>query len=120
MTEDVILIDRDDPKIVVVTLNRPKRRNCVTLAMWRQLASIFRSLDEDREARVVILTGAGGAFCAGADISEFNEVRSGPEDGARYEEAVIACDQAIRDISKATIAAVSGYCIGGGVGLAQT
>lgn len=120
MIEDVILIDRDNPKIVVVTLNRPERRNCVTLAMWRQLGAIFRSLDEDREARVVILTGAGGYFCAGADISEFDEVRSGPEDGARYEKAVIACSEAIRSVSKATIAAVTGYCIGGGFGLAQT
>ncbi len=120
MTEDVILIDRGDPRIVVVTLNRPHRRNCVTLDMWRRLAAIFRSLEEDRAARVVILTGAGGYFCAGADISEFDEVRSGPEDGARYEEAVIDCSEAIRNVSKATIAAVTGYCIGGGFGLAQT
>lgn len=119
MTEDLILIDRDDPGIVVVTLNRPQRRNCVTLDMWRRLEEIFRSLEEDREARVLILTGAGGYFCAGADISEFAEVRSGPEDGARYEKAVIDCSEAIRNVSKATIAAIAGYCIGGGFGLAQ-
>lgn len=119
MTEDAIRIDRADPAIPVVTIDRPDRRNSMTLAMWRRLASAFEDLAGDDAARVVILTGAGGFFCAGADISEFKTVRSGPEDGAVYEQAVRGCGEAIERLPKATVAAISGYCIGGGFGLAQ-
>lgn len=119
MTEDAIRIDRHDPTVPVVTIDRPERRNCMTLAMWRRLAAVFEGLARDDVARVVILTGAGGYFCAGADISEFKTVRSGPEDGAIYEQAVRACGAAIENLPKATVAAISGFCIGGGFGLAQ-
>lgn len=119
MTEEVIRVDRADPAVPVVTIDRPDRRNCMTLAMWRRLAAVYENLAEDEAARVVILTGAGGYFCAGADISEFKTVRSGPEDGAIYEQAVRACGEAIERLPKATVAAISGYCIGGGFGLAQ-
>ncbi|MDA0704735.1 MAG: enoyl-CoA hydratase-related protein [Proteobacteria bacterium] len=119
MTEDAIRIDRADPAIPIVTIDRPERRNSMSLAMWRRLATVFEDLAADEEARVVILTGAGGFFCAGADISEFKAVRSGPEDGAVYEQAVRSCGQAIERLPKATVAAISGFCIGGGFGLAQ-
>ena len=63
-------------------------------------------------------TGAGGNFCAGADISEFSKVRFDAESGRIYEEAGEAATLAIRDCRKPTIAAISGYAIGGGCGLA--
>ena len=62
MTE-AILVDRSDPACVVVTLNRPEKRNALTLALWRELTSTFAALEDDKHARVVILTGAGGYFC---------------------------------------------------------
>lgn len=116
---DRIVIDRSDPACVVVTLNRPKKRNALTLELWRELAATFASLEDDEEARVVILTGAGGYFCAGADISEFGEVRTGKEAGEIYEAAVEQCNVTIQSLSKPTIAAISGFCIGGGFALAQ-
>jgi enoyl-CoA hydratase/carnithine racemase len=114
-----ILIDRSDPACAVVTLNKPEKRNALNLAMWRELASTFAALEEDEEARVVILTGAGGYFSAGADISEFGEVRAGREAGEAYEAATHECCVRIETIPKPTIAAISGFCIGGGFGLAQ-
>lgn len=119
MTEPAILVARPTSATVVVALNRPLRRNACNLAMWRELASVFDGLAGDGETRAVILTGNGGTFCAGADISEFEEVRSGAADGLAYEESVDRCYAAIADLPKATIAAISGFCVGGGFGLAQ-
>ncbi|MBS0240789.1 MAG: enoyl-CoA hydratase/isomerase family protein [Proteobacteria bacterium] len=111
-------LDRTDPAIAMITINRPARRNAMTLAMWRELARLFDENGRDAAIRAIILTGAGGTFCAGADISEFPAVRSTPADGAVYEAAADACLTAIQTSPKATIAAISGACYGGGMGLA--
>jgi enoyl-CoA hydratase/carnithine racemase len=104
--------------IALVTLDRPARRNAVSLAMWRDLRTIFEDLGRDDAVRAVILTGSGGHFCAGADISEFATVRADSAMGAVYEETADAATRAIRDCPRPTIAAVSGYAMGGGCGLA--
>jgi enoyl-CoA hydratase/carnithine racemase len=114
-----IAVRIDPPGIATVTLHRPAKRNAVTLAMWRELSARFLSLAGDSAVRVVVLTGAGGHFCAGADISEFDEVRSGAEDGAAYERAVDGVTEAIMALAKPTIAAIPGFCVGGGCGLAM-
>jgi enoyl-CoA hydratase/carnithine racemase len=113
-----LLTDRRDGGIVVVTLNHPERRNAVTHAMWRALAETFGALDADPEARAVVLTGAGGNFSAGADISEFDRVRGTAEQAAVYSADVAAAETAIRSIRKPTVAAISGYAVGGGCLLA--
>lgn len=113
-----ILVDRSDAAIPVVTINRAVRRNAMTLAMWREIGRIFDALGRDASVRAIVLTGAGGAFSAGADISEFAAVRATPEDGHAYEAAVDASHSAIAGCAKATIAAISGPCFGGGVALA--
>jgi enoyl-CoA hydratase/carnithine racemase len=102
----------------VVTLNRPEKRNVVSLAMWRGLGEIYRDFARRSDVRVVILTGAGGHFCGGADISEFAKVRNSVEDARAYGEAGHAATQAIIDLPQPTIAAVHGYGVGGGCGLA--
>ena len=101
-----------------VTLNRPEKRNAVSLAMWRRLRDVFADLAMREDVRILILTGAGGHFCAGADISEFSSVRSDPRSGRNYEAANEAAVLALRDCRKPTIAAVSGYGVGGGCALA--
>ena len=113
-----IALTVDGNGIAVVTLNRPQKRNAVSLEMWRGLGTIFADLGGRDDVRVVILTGAGGNFCAGADISEFPTVRFDAASGRIYEEAGEAASLAVRDCRKPTIAAVSGYAIGGGCGLA--
>ncbi len=111
-----ILVDRG--RISVVTLNRPAKKNAVSLAMWRHLAKIFAELDEDASVRAVILTGRE-SFSAGADISEFQTDRSDIAQTKRYEAAVGAALSAIHHLPKPVIAAVGGHCVGGGLALAQ-
>ncbi|SJZ30578.1 Enoyl-CoA hydratase/carnithine racemase [Enhydrobacter aerosaccus] len=104
--------------IATVTLNRPAKRNAVSLAMWSRLAEIFSDFGRQDGPRAAILTGAGGHFCAGADISEFPTVRANAAMGKIYEEAADAATRAVRDCPVPTIAAISGYAMGGGCGLA--
>ncbi len=112
-----ILVTRDSA-VAVVTLNRPERRNAVTLAMWRDLSAIFDRLGADPGVRAIVLTGSDGHFCAGADISEFGTVRRNADDVRIYEQAVDGCSRALMTLPKPTIAAITGYCMGGGSGLA--
>lgn len=99
--------------LAVVTINRPGQRNAMTLGMWREMAIIFTRLSGDADIRAIILSGAGEDFSAGADISEFDDVRADPEQAAAYERAVDACSDAIESARQPTVAALSGYCLGG-------
>ncbi len=115
---DEIQVVVDTAGVGVVTLSRPEKRNVVTLAMWRDLGEIYRGFARRSDVRVVIMTGAGGHFCGGADIAEFSKVRNSPEDARIYGEAVREASQAIIGLPQPTIAAVHGYGVGGGCGLA--
>lgn len=105
---------RREAAVAIVTLDRPQVRNAITLAMWRELAGIFQALDADPETRAVILTGAGGNFSVGADVTEFATLRSDIAQSTAYEVAVDACSEAIANIRKPTFCVISGYCLGGG------
>ena len=72
----------------------------------------------DRTFRIVILTGAGGNFSAGADIAEFPRMRADPDATRRYNQAGHDATIAIRDLPQPTIAAAHGFCVGGGCGIA--
>jgi enoyl-CoA hydratase/carnithine racemase len=104
--------------IAYVALNRPSARNAVTLAMWRELAETFSRFAADRDLRAVVLTGKGNDFSVGADISEFDKIRNDKQQSAEYEVAVDACSGAIAELRKPVVAAISGYCLGGGCHLA--
>jgi enoyl-CoA hydratase/carnithine racemase len=112
-----ILVTRQD-SVAIVSLNRPAVRNAVTLGMWRELAAIFSGLANDDQARAIVLSGSGADFSVGADISEFDTIRDNREQSAAYEISVDACSAAIADVAKPVIAAISGYCLGGGCHLA--
>ena len=116
MGEEIVVAEMG--QVAIVTINRPAKRNAVSLAMWRRLAEIFGRFGRQGSARAVILTGAGGHFCAGADISEFATVRADAAMGKVYEEAADGATRALRDCPLPTIVAVSGYAMGGGCGLA--
>lgn len=105
--------------IAVVTLNRPSVRNAMTLAMWKEIATIFGRLGDNLNVRAIILTGAGGNFSVGADISEFGKVRADLKQSADYEVAVDASSDAIQNTPKPVIAVIEGYCLGGGCHLAM-
>jgi enoyl-CoA hydratase/carnithine racemase len=114
--EEIVVAEADG--VATVTLNRPAKRNAVSLALWRRLAEIFASFGRQDGVRAVLLTGAGGNFCAGADISEFASVRADATMGEAYEAVADSATRAVRDCALPTIAAVSGYAMGGGCGLA--
>ena len=113
-----IVTEVDEQGIAVITLNRPEKRNAVKFAMWGELADLFSSYGSDPAVRAVILTGAGGYFSAGADISEFSTVRTEGGTGDAYDDVGERCTRAIVDTPKPTIAAIEGFCVGGGLGLA--
>lgn len=113
-----LIVRRDHPAIAVVALNRPMKRNAINFAAWKGLRDHFLALSNDPEVRVIILTGEGGYFSAGADISEFPEHRANAELGLEYDRVAEECTQAIMNCRKPTIAAAEGFCVGGGLGLA--
>jgi enoyl-CoA hydratase len=104
--------------IALVTINRPERRNAMNEEAWRDLGQTFRSLDVDDAIRAVVLTGSGGAFCAGDDILAFASVRNNPSARTRYWNHIMECYAAVSGISVPVVAAVSGPCVGGGCTLA--
>jgi enoyl-CoA hydratase/carnithine racemase len=112
-----IRIERRDG-IARVILNRPTVRNAVTLAMWLELADIFSRFAGEQAVCGVVLKGAGEDFSVGADISEFETIRDDRHQSAAYEVAVDSCSGAIARLGKPVVAAISGYCLGGGCHLA--
>lgn len=107
-------------KVAVVTLNRPDVRNAMKLSMWQDIASLFARLGRDANVRAIILTGAGGNFSVGADVSEFAKVRSNIAESKAYEVAVDASSDAIASVPKPVIAVLEGYCLGGGCHLSMS
>lgn len=106
--------------VATVTLDRPERRNALTLAMWQGLAALFPALSAAPEVRAVVLTGAGADFTAGADISEFAAVRDDAAQALEYERWVDAGCEAIAGCDKPVIAACRGYALGGGAHVAMS
>lgn len=98
--------------VATVTIDRPDKRNALTVDMWRQLPVICAELDRLAELRAVVLTGAGPSFCAGADISSLSE------DEATMRTVVDAAERALRQLAVPSIARISGHCMGGGSQLA--
>jgi enoyl-CoA hydratase/carnithine racemase len=115
---DKLRLDVDGPIARLVIDNAP-RRNALDQAMWMAIPGLARAADEDPDIRVVILTAAPGLpFCSGADISEFSTVRATAQGGRAYEAANAAAFDALAACGKPVIAAISGFCLGGGMGLA--
>lgn len=113
-----ILIDRPQPDVCVVTINRPAKLNACDREAWEGLAATFRSLAGDREVRLAVLTGAGGNFCAGDDINAYAAVRTDAAASAFYRQAIRDAHQAIENAPFPVIAAIDGVCVGGGCSIA--
>lgn len=110
---DPVLVDTAD-HVTTVTLNRPDRLNAVTPAMWAHLAGVFAALGADPDVRVVVVTGAGRAFCSGADLGREDD-GGHPLDRMR---TVADAALALHRLAKPTIAAVNGVAVGAGMNLA--
>jgi len=112
--QNVLVTKEND--VGVIQLNRPSVLNALSFGLMSELVSGLEELDKDESVRVIILTGSGRAFAAGADLHEMSQAT--PVDlmlGRRFE----LWDR-IRKISKPMIAAVDGYCLGGGNELAMS
>ncbi|MGW4625724.1 enoyl-CoA hydratase/isomerase family protein [Streptomyces rubiginosohelvolus] len=113
-------MDRTEPRLITsvergvatVVITNPAKRNAMTTAMWRSLPELLERLAADPEVRVLVLTGAGNTFCAGADISTLRE-NAGTAQGLAVE-----AEEALAAFPRPTLAAVRGYCVGGGGQLA--
>ncbi len=104
--------------IAWTTLNRPAARNALTFAMYEGLEEQAKRVAADPAIRAWVITGAGGkAFAAGTDIGQFTEFRSG-QDGLDYEARIERAPSSIEDCPKPVIAAIAGFCTGGGLAIA--
>src|SRR5689334_637064 len=84
-----------DDGVAALTINRPAKRNAVTLAMWAALPDLLAGLAADPRVRVLLLAGAGDTFSAGADISELLEVYATPERADAYHDTNVAAEEAL-------------------------
>jgi enoyl-CoA hydratase/carnithine racemase len=111
MNYETIRYERHDG-VAVITLNRPERRNAFGAGMGEELSDTYRRADSDDEVRVVVLTGAPPAFCAGADLGEGGDTFR-KRDEASFSAAAVATRA--WDVRKLVIAAVNGHAIGVGL-----
>ncbi|MET9061749.1 enoyl-CoA hydratase-related protein [Streptomyces antibioticus] len=98
--------------VATVVLHHPAKRNAMTAAMWAALPPLLETLAADPRVRVLVLTGAGGTFCAGADIST---LQGSPDEAQAL---AVRAEEALAAFPKPTLAAVKGHCVGGGAQLA--
>jgi enoyl-CoA hydratase len=109
-----VLIERDEP-VAVVRLNRPEQLNALSSELMRELVGALENLDEDEAVRCIVLAGDERAFAAGADIAELHDTST----IELYFGARLDLWDAIRSVRTPLVAAVSGYCLGGGCELAM-
>jgi enoyl-CoA hydratase/carnithine racemase len=111
-------LDRPRDGVVVLTLDRPDRLNAMTDTMFRELEAVALTLDREQGLRVLILTGAGRAFCAGYDLADADKLPSlGAIGMLDLQERAARALTAVRSIRVPVIAAVNGAAAGGGLSL---
>jgi enoyl-CoA hydratase len=99
--------------------NNPERRNAVSVDMWEAIPEVLAQYEADPEVRVIVLAGAGDkAFVSGADISQFEKERSGPEAVQRYEELAEGAAAKLQGCDKPVVGMIRGYCLGAGMNIA--
>ncbi len=115
---DAIIVSTDGP-IATVVLNNPAKMNALTLEAWAGLGEAMSAVSGDESLRCVVIRGAGGrAFSAGADISEFPDIRANGEQARVYGKVVADTLSAITGCLHPTVAAIQGVCTGGGMEVA--
>jgi enoyl-CoA hydratase len=116
----VVLVDRPEPHVTVVTLHRPERLNAMSIELVMELAEVLHAIRADNDCRVVVLTGAGRAFCSGLDLKDHGVVPGidGLQVGQiaqRAMEVYSRLTPLIRSLHQPVIAAVNGDAYGGGM-----
>jgi enoyl-CoA hydratase/carnithine racemase len=113
---ETIVVERSDLGVVTITLNRPAKKNAINQTMWDELGAILAEIKRTESDRVVVLTGAGGAFCSGADLTD---ARTGPQPH-RLQHMREVGDLALmlHRLPQPTIAKVGGVAAGAGCNMA--
>jgi methylglutaconyl-CoA hydratase len=109
----VVLVEKQTPQITVLTLNRPERRNSLTVELLNELIAAINVASDQPEERVVILRGAGAAFCTGLDLKEAADQTKAHETAEMVAKTLVA----IAETRLVTIAAVHGAAVAGGAGI---
>jgi 2-(1,2-epoxy-1,2-dihydrophenyl)acetyl-CoA isomerase len=114
MSFETVLVDHDSG-IVTITLNRPEKKNAANATMWDELLTVWRQLAADADVRVIVITGAGGAFCSGADVSGMG---GGDTHGLAAMRHIGDVAAALYRLPQPTIAKVRGVATGAGMNMA--
>lgn len=108
-----------DGPCATISIDRAARRNALNFAMWEAIPGLIADIEALPDIRVIVFTGIGPDFSAGADITEFEERRATPDGARLYDATTESAYDAIRNSRLPTVAAIRGACIGGGFGLAM-
>jgi len=109
----VVLIEKQSPQITVVTLNRPERRNSLTIELLSELVSAIKVASDQADERVLILRGAGAAFCTGLDLKEAADQKKAHATAEMVAKTLVT----LAETRLVTIAAVHGAAVAGGAGI---
>ena len=113
-----IIVERDE-YVATITIDNPSKRNAMGRAMWEAMGDAMLTLSSEANLRCIVLRGAGTeAFGSGADIDEFETIRSSKEQGIAFGRHGHRAMHAVRDCPIPTVAAIRGVCVGGGLELA--
>jgi enoyl-CoA hydratase len=120
ISTDDCIVERDGP-VVIITMNRPERKNALSPTMLVGLADAYSYVDDTDEVRAAILTGAGGGFSSGMDLVAINQPRSEYVERRMAETSNLHWKALLRDYrcTKPMIAAVEGYAVAGGTEMLQ-
>lgn len=111
---------RVEDGVATVTLDRPAKMNAMTLPMYQRFGEVITEVDADDAVRCVLVTGAGErAFCAGSDIGDFDDTRSGVEQAREYADLVNPATETLLHCRHPTVARIRGACVGGGFEIAM-
>ncbi len=109
----VLLVEKQSAHTTAITLNRPERRNSLTIELMSELTNAIDAVDRDATQRIVILRGAGKAFCTGLDLAEVSQSDKAHESAGAVAKMLLAISQT----RLITIAAVHGAAVAGGAGI---
>src|SRR5262249_6811044 len=115
---DELLVDRREG-VVTLTLNRPERKNAITAEMWTGMTGLFDAIAANPDDRVLVITGAGDAFCSGADLgAQASNAGDGAGSAVKGMRAVGRAALRLHELTIPTVAAVNGVAAGAGCNLA--
>jgi enoyl-CoA hydratase len=113
------IIVKKEGAIGHLVFNNPDKLNAISLDMWEGMGTAVKQLEADPEVKVIVVSGTGEkAFIAGADVSKYEDERMGENAQEHYAQTGWNAMMAVYNCSKTTIAAINGYCYGGGISVA--